>query len=179
MAEPTVKEVESFQVVCSFEAGSFTVAEASELHRRKEAQAGRSHAIYTAYDDQTREVLTSIVMRSLEALHSTCGTWLPHCLIDSEGGDYIEVTMAVVMTDVAAQVTVMEDLSAWASKNLQRRIAQRLDKSTQGLEDDEFITYCRQQTALHKRLTVGEAKRLLLLTTTPNKSDSISVDLTP
>jgi hypothetical protein len=118
-------------------------------------------------------------MRSLEALHSTCGTWLPHCLIDSEGGDYIEVTMAVVMTDVAAQVTVMEDLSAWASKNLQRRIAQRLDKSTQGLEDDEFITYCRQQTALHKRLTVGEAKRLLLLTTTPNKSDSISVDLTP
>lgn len=152
---------DTFEVLMKFKTGGFAIQDSSSLWTEREKQINDSEHIWRKYSDETRDVLLKIVRKSLESLHTIADQWLPQGLLNGPAGDKIVIQMEVLLTDIEAQVDMVEETTDFEVQSMVRQIMEVLEGGESHLSDEEFIEYARQAVSIGSRLSLSEAQRLL------------------
>lgn len=135
-------------------------ADSSQFRMQKEMEASESARHWAKLSEETREVYRKVAQVSLELLHTSVDYWLPHALIENAPGDKIQITNEILFTDVHAQVSQMDEATAFEEARMMEKIKAKVSKAHEARDDDEFLEYVDNCISHGTRLTNEEAKRL-------------------
>ena len=138
----------------------FSINEAFELREQRKKDAEQSLMKWGKMDQDHRDVLESIVKRTLASMHENSHQWLPHCLIEGEGGDQINVRMSILLSDIDAEVAMMVDATDFEIEATRRKILEK-HRGRNKMDDSEFMEYVETTLNMGKRLSVDETRRLI------------------
>lgn len=137
-----------------------STADSSQFRIDKEAEASESARYWARLSEETRDVYRKVAAVSLELLHSSIDYWLPHALIENAPGDKIQISNEILFTDVHAQVSHMDEATAFEEARMMEKIKAKVSKAHEARDDDEFLIYVDSCIAHGTRLTNDEVKRL-------------------
>jgi hypothetical protein len=143
------------------ESNKFSINDAYEMRQERQREAEHSIGKWAKMDDDHRDILQQIVRRAIESMHANTHQWLPHCLMEGNGGDRIDVRMSVLLSDIEAQVDMMVDATDFEIEATKRKIMEKIMGETPDLSDDDFVTYVVECVDRGHRLSVEETRRLL------------------
>jgi hypothetical protein len=137
--------------------------DSSDFRAAKEQEATESARLWAQMSEETRDVYRRVAKVSLELLHSSVEYWLPHALIENAPGDKIQIINEILFTDVHAQVSQMDEATAFEEARMMERIKAKVSRVEEARTDQEFMDHVDDCLSHGTRLSVDEAKRLRLM----------------